>query len=195
MSFTAIEAGYAIIEAALEFAGLHEIQNNVAWSDPVLSAKLQTKLKEVGWQPGWAYCASFVEMAWLNGYRNVGATKPMLTLLQKVLTPSVMTSFTNAKKYALSKDPKPGSIFFMQKGSAWLGHEGIILGGGGGAIATIEGNTSSQVQSDEEDREGDGIYVKLRPTGPSRWKKQSGLWFRGYLNPLSSEDALQLLLK
>ena len=154
-----------VIDIAKKFIGLNECKPNAKWTSKTipncdeLSDELIHIMSKTHWMSGWAYCAAFCGGVYLEAYKD-DALK--LATLRKILTPSVMTTYANSKKY-WTKSPTPGSIFIMQMGSGGNGHCGIvgdsILAG---SFSTIEGNTSPSPLTPEADRNGDGIYAKVR---------------------------------
>jgi hypothetical protein len=188
-SFTALEAGLAVLDVAREFLDESEVKPNAAWSTPVKSDRLRTLMQQAGWREGWPYCASFVEACYGHAYERLGASDAVVALIRRFFTPSVMQTFTNCGSYAEHRDPAPGAVFFMQKAMSPLGHAGLVLLSGRLRFATIEGNTSPVIARASKEREGDGIYLKIRELSFAR---TSGLWLRGFLNPLGSGEAEEL---
>ena len=175
---TGIAAG--ILATARRFVGLTETAPNARWDDLLTPGsdprgpELRAALIETGWQPGWAYCSAFVEVCWRAGYRG----KPDLPLITRAIEPSVMSTFENFRRLGrIETTPKPGAIFLMQSGNTWKGHAGIVVKLENRILHTIEGNTSSN----QENREGDGVYAKSKRYDLSR--KGRGLWMRGFVNP------------
>lgn len=171
-----------IIEIASRYTGLTEIVPNAKWvgksaNSAELSKELCESMEHCGWQKGWPYCMAFV----IAVYNEAYADQPeKLKLIKKTLTPSTITSFTNAKKAKLvSQTPTPGSIFIMQKGEGGTGHAGIVTEIDGSVIKTIEGNTSPAPTSAEADRNGDGIYAKSRKLS---FAKTAGLHLIGFIS-------------
>ena len=180
--------GSEIIRVASHFVNLYETKSNAEWRfilDPskgkTESEELLRVMKACGWQTGWSYCCSFVEAIWRTSYVNLHAPQSVVDGIAGKLTPSVMTSYNNYKTI-VTKEPIPGSIFFMRKGKSAFGHAGIVVGSNGTEIATIEGNTSAgKAISDEADRNGDGIFKKQRPLS---FKESTGLYLLGFLAPI-----------
>ena len=181
--------GQEIITVASHFLGLYETRANAQWDNPNTlgvdpeGLELQALLSQVGWQPGWAYCAAFCEAVWRTAYLNLKAPAPLLERIARTLTPSVIRSYANAGG-DVGNTPAPGAIFFMELGHTGKGHAGIVVrASGAGALArmaTIEGNTSPEPDDPNADREGDGICRRLRAVN---FKPKSGLWLRGFLPP------------
>jgi len=183
---TQAEIGERIIAAATQFVGLHEVKANAEWDDPATSGKdqaaqdLRNALKASGWMLGWPYCAAFAEACWRIAYVGLGAPDAIQARIGLRLTPSVMQSFNNWKG-EISLVPEPGAIFFMQMGQGATGHAGIVVQASHEKFSTIEGNTSPQPGTAEADREGDGVFKKIRRLD---FTPKTGLWLRGFLNPL-----------
>ena len=181
--------GEKIVEVATRFLHLQETTSNAVWDDPstpgldASASDLRKLLEGTGWQAGWPYCAAFCEAVWRQAYVELEASAILVQRIAKRLTPSVMASFKNWEGQ-ISTVPKPGALFFMQKGDSWQGHAGIVVRLGKDIIATIEGNTSPDPKDATVDREGDGVFRRVRSLS---FTKRSGLWLRGFLNPLEVE--------
>ena len=151
-------AGPKIVEVATRFLGLFETKSNAVWDDPTTpgvdanAGDLRRLLESVGWQAGWPYCAAFCEAVWKQAYTELGASARLLQRIASRLTPSVMDSFKNWDG-SVSTVPRAGAIFFMQKGSSWQGHAGIVVRVGQDVLSTIEGNTSPDPKDAASDRE------------------------------------------
>ena len=188
--FTSLHAGLAILAQAHYFMGLHELVSNQQWSDPEKSASLVAVLGAVGWKPGWPYCAAFVEACWTMGYLSLGAPAEWIDYVSKRLNPSVMRSLSAVGVLAEQSIPRPGAIFFMQKGFSQLGHEGLIVIATNRDMATMEGNTAPGVIRAEADRDGDGLYVKVRRLA---YQRSHGLHLRAIWNPPGLSEIKALL--
>jgi hypothetical protein len=179
--------GIEIISVGSRFLNLYEKKSNAFWDNPDTAGldpegdELKKMMQDCGWQPGWPYCAAFCEAVWRKAYRNLGAPSEVISKFADKLTPSVMVSFKNWGEARISRQPLPGSIFFMQKGKTGNGHAGIVVKAGGTHFASIEGNTSPDPKDAEADREGDGIFRRTRSLD---FSPKSGLWLRGFLNPI-----------
>ena len=180
--------GEKIVEVATRFVGLHETAANVAWDNPATpeadasAVELKKLLLSVGWQDGWSYCSAFCEAVWKQAYTELKTQPIILQRIATMLTPSVMDSLRNWTGH-IATVGQPGAIFFMQKGSSWQGHAGIVCKVSGDKMATIEGNTSPDPKDADADREGDGIFRRTRNAIPPSIERP-GLWLRGFLNPL-----------
>jgi hypothetical protein len=180
-----------IIQIAEEFEGLVEIISNSEWDDlktrgpDPRSIAFESMLKRAGHNDGWAYCMSFCEGCWVEAYKELSAKPQTIARIRTILSPSVMNSYTAAREAGLiTKAPKPGAILFMQSGSKWTGHAGIVTDvEPTGFIRTIEANTSP---TDANERDGGtgtgGVWRKRRAL--TFTQRSSGLWLRGFLNPI-----------
>lgn len=195
MSYTAAQAGEEIIRVASHFLNLKETANNAAWDDPdtagqdAAGLELRRLLETTGWQAGWPYCMAFCKAVYLQSYKNLGAPPELLRLVSQRFTASVMITFKNCGAFAQKKVPLAGAIFFMQKGESGNGHAGLVVTPGQSNFSTIEGNTSPSPSSAQADREGDGVYKKVRSLD---FAKKTGLWLRGFLNPMSAAEVAAL---
>lgn len=71
----------------------------------------------------------------------------------------------------------PGDLILWQHGDTVQGHVGIVIAALQNGYLTVEGNTSDSLGID---REGDGVFVKLRPKGGTSKMKQLG-FLRAFL--------------
>lgn len=176
----ALMSGLAVLSVARQFLDMHEIQSNATWSRPTDSAALSQLMQATGWQPGWPYCAAFVEACWASAAQMIAPA--FVSLVRAKFTPSVMQTYRNVRAHVHQGIPAPGAVFFMQKGDSALGHAGIVVLSGPRVMVTIEGNTSEGLVEPGRDREGDGLYTKLRPVA---CVKSPGLHLLGFLDPPS----------
>lgn len=190
VTFTAREAGYALLETCRPYMDLVETTANAVWSDPVRSKELEAGMLRAGWKPGWPYCMASVEFLVVKTYEALGAHPDVIRLIAQKLTPHVMTSYRNCGPYARSKAPEIGAIGFMRKGETDSGHAFIATLPGERTTSTFEGNTSRLVGVlPEADRNGDGFYVKARPLV---YRPTARLYLVGFLNPMGSAELEQL---
>ena len=182
-----------IIAVAEDYEGLVEVISNAEWDDPktagkdTRAAKFEQMLKASGHNDGWAYCMSFCEGVWITAYsEQQNVTTAILKQIKGILGPHVMTSYNNAARDGLiSRVPQVGGIGFMQNGSGSAGHAFLVRGIANGFLSTIEANTSPSPTSSAADRDGGigtgGVWRKKRLLSLT---KKSGLWIKGFLNPL-----------
>lgn len=161
MMYTQRTAGIAVLEVASQFLDLREIENNTRWDIVATSDTLVPLLEATGWKLGWPYCMAFVEAVWGEAAKRVAPDAE--PLLRQKFSPHVLTSYRNVKRAVHTRHPEPGAVFFMQKGQSANGHAGIVIMASRTRMVTIEANTSPGVVTGAADREGDGIYLKLRP--------------------------------
>ena len=170
--------GEEIIEMAHRFVGLFEVKSNADWEggEPEVESELIKGMKSVGWQSGWAYCMAFVSFIYRSVYGvDCKAIDPLIGV-------SVLDSFSRVRAAGLrTLEPVPGAVFFMQSGSRWQGHAGIVTKLENGVISTIEANTSPQFDLTASQREGDGIYERTRVL--AHFKDLARLHMIGYFNP------------
>lgn len=120
-------------------------------------------LKSTGLGKGFAWCAAFVNwtLKKCGGTYNSSAWSPDWFPPHRVLD--------------VTKDtPMPGDVFgiyFPAKGR--IAHVGFIHVWGVDRCVTVEGNTVGNAKNSEQDRNGDGVYKKIRLTSQiskvSRW--------------------------
>lgn len=159
-----------LIEVARKDLGKKEKHGNIGFEDP----ELEKAMKSVGWQPGWAWCASIQEKWIWEAFPD---------LKQEVngyFVPSAVATFRNLKNagYPVSMTPKVGSLVFwqrMQDGNAlWQGHAGVVSKViSPKEFMSIEGNTNAMGS-----REGDSVQEKSRTV---RSDVQNGLTVIGFV--------------
>lgn len=179
------DLGARIVLEAARFVGLTETVGNRKWDllatpgkDPIAD-ELVRVLTEAGWQPGWPYCAAFVEAVW----RKVYSGSPLLAEIAAVLNPHCLTTWRNAKARGwTTNEPTPGAVGIMQKGGTDQGHAFIVESFSKALVTvrTIEANTSPGVGTVEEQRNGDGIYRKSHVV---TFKVTAGLHILGFIRP------------
>lgn len=113
-------------------------------------------LTSVGLSKGDPYCAAFVYWC---GREALGSRNPFP---RSGWSPDMVTrpDYIRGK----GRPPEPGDtfgIYFASKGR--VAHTGFVAGRKGNSIITIEANTSPQAATGEADRNGDGVWRKIRP--------------------------------
>lgn len=116
---------------------------NFGFADPAF----QNEMLEEGWQPGWAWCAIFARVVFVNCFPE------QAKILRSLFSPSAVQTFNNFKKagYQVSMTPAVDSLVIWQtiKGGAAqaTGHAGIVVSCSGAkdpaAFESVEGNTST----------------------------------------------------
>jgi len=139
-----------LIEVAKKDLGKKEKPGNSGFHD----RELELAMMDVGWQPGWAWCASILEK-WIWE-----AFPEMKEKVKGLFVPSAVNTFRNLVNagYKTSDVPVVGSLVFWQKyedGKAeWTGHTGIVSEViNETTFKSIEGNASTAGS-----RNGDGVY-------------------------------------
>lgn len=147
-----------IIEIAKSYIGKKEKKNNSGFEDP----QMEKDMKEVGWQPGWAWCAGFIEMiAWK-------AFPEKKDKIKGLFVPSAVSTYRNlvGAGHQRSMIPEVGDFVFFQKmedgNPLWTGHCGIVSEViNATTFKSIEGNTNAGGS-----REGDSVQEKKRHVDP-----------------------------
>lgn len=159
-----------IVEIAKQYIGKKESPGNTGFLDP----EMAKDMRAVGWQPGWAWCASFCEMILWKAYPN------RINEFKELFVPSAVNSYRNLRKagYKDSMVPTVGSFVFWQRmkegAGQWTGHAGIVVEViSDKEFKSVEGNTNGAGS-----REGDGVYLKTRVVNP---KVQDGLKVIGFI--------------
>lgn len=159
-----------LIEVARKDLGKKEKPGNTGFEDP----ELEKAMKAVGWQAGWAWCASIQEK-WIWE-----AFPDLKNEVNGYFVPSATATFRNLKNagYKVSMEPTEGALVYwqrMQDGNAlWQGHAGVVSKViSPKEFLSIEGNTNSAGS-----REGDSVQEKSRQV---RSDVQNGLRVMGFV--------------
>ena len=185
-AISATDIGARIVAVAARFVGLTEIAPNAKWDDlstpgpDQRAADLAKLLALGGWEPGAAYCASFVRGVWMTACQELGAPAVVLATIRRQLSPSVMQTFTR-NQGAVERVPVVGSMMLLQFGKSDRGHAGIVVQANAESYWTIDANTSGVVTTAAKEREGEGVYRK--PPRKLDFTRRPGLWLRGFLPP------------
>lgn len=159
-----------VISIAMQFNGLREIKPNREFDDPRtagLDAELNRKLLAmyggVGWEPGWAHCAAFVDGCYCAALQQEGADQFQIKQFTKLMQLGVMNSVDafRARGMLSRISAGPGSIWFARHGMTRNGHTGIVITAEQRMLNTIEANTSKDSTDKSKDREGDWITTRL----------------------------------
>lgn len=168
-----------IVAYATQWVGVTEKGKNAGFAN----ADFERAIRQAGWLPGEAWCASFTRMVWLYVYRE----DPVLPELRKVLSKGVVRTYQNAKlstTLTVQQLPVVGGIVLWGTGSG-RGHAGIVeTVTDEFTVKTIEGNTSIKGV-----REGDKVMLKRRKLQPtSKWNRD---W--NYLGTIVPPEYAQLI--
>lgn len=143
-----------IAKTAVGYLGQTEKAGNSGFTAPAFEKKMQG----VGFQPGHAWCAYFVELCLKEGVPAKAAE------LDKLCSASAVKTYDNFKAAGklVGMIPKPGAVAVWRHGSGWQGHTGIVetVTPDGKGFTCIEGNTN-----DAGGREGYIVARKNRKLG------------------------------
>lgn len=119
--------------------------------------EVESYLKSVGLGKGYAWCMSFVFWGFEKASKDLKVKNPVPK------TAGVLDCYAKAKKlgYVVTK-PLPGDQFIMDFGGG-KGHTGVVTEVVGIKVKTIEGNTSADPSYAAADRDGNGVFERLRP--------------------------------
>jgi hypothetical protein len=140
----------------INYRNIKELGNNSSFSDKLF----QTKMGEVGWRSGLAWCLFFAKHIWKEfKIKNIKGFD------YKKFSGHCVATY-NANRDVATKDTSgllAGSLILWQsKSNSNSGHAGIFLKQiDAETILTLEGNTSKD-RNGVADREGDGVYLKVR---------------------------------
>jgi hypothetical protein len=130
------------------------------------------------WQPGWAYCAAFVEGV------VVRALKEHAPKFAALFGPHCMTNVRAFKqRKMLNPLPVPGAIWLARHGRTDQGHAGIVttISDVSRIMATIEANTAFDPSTPSQEREGDWITTRARKTNGTGTLVTQGFIHPGHL--------------
>lgn len=112
-------------------------------------------LASIGLGKGYAWCAAFVYWCFDKASKDLGIANPVLR------TGGVLRLWNETPIKHRVKTPQPGDIFIMDFGKG-NGHTGIVSEVRGSKIYTVEGNTSADPTYAGADREGNGVFERVR---------------------------------
>jgi len=143
-----------IVDIARRDIGKKEKPGNSGFQD----ADLEKRMLSVGWQAGWAWCASIQETwAW-------AAFPELKEKIKGLFVASATATYRNLVRagYKSTMKPEVGAFVYwqrMQDGNAqWQGHAGVVSKViSDTEFYSIEGNTNS-----DGSREGDSVQEKHR---------------------------------
>jgi hypothetical protein len=130
---------------ARRYIGQKEILGNKGFVDP----KFEAEMREEGFQIGYAWCALFAKIVYINCYPEKEKE------LRKLMVPGVLNTYRNLRDaaYPIGELPQIDSLVIwaqVKNGKeTGFGHAGICSGLIENGFKSIEGNTS-----DESVREG-----------------------------------------
>lgn len=131
--------------AAESCVGIRETSHNAG---PMVELIQET----VGGADKEPWCMSFVQSCLAYAEKKTGIKSPIFES-EHCLTVWAKTP----KKMRVKEVPLPGAIIIWQHGSSQAGHTGVMLEWNKTKFNSVEGNTG-----DENMREGDGVYYRIR---------------------------------
>jgi hypothetical protein len=168
-----------IITIARGYVGQSEIPPNAGFKD----ASFEAKMKAMGWQKGWAWCAIEAKLIWMEA----AAGNPTLQAqIRHLCSPSALGTLHNyatTPGFTVSQIPVPGAIVVFKHGidpNAYEGHEGVVVSVDPDGIHynSVEGNTSP---TDPNERNGgicaEKTHLLSLPPNPR------GLNLKGFIYP------------
>jgi len=165
-----------IEEIARGYIGQQEIAGNLGFKDKLF----EKRMKEVGFEKGFAWCSLFSERVWTDFYQQKG-TPVALAKIKKLCSASAVTTYNNFKadgSFIVSSTPKIGAIVIWSHGSGPQGHAGIVVEiVDSTTFKSVEGNTN-----DQGGREGIEVAEKTRKTNNPFSSK--GLNIKGFIYPI-----------
>lgn len=151
-----------IVLLAKQAIGQEEKPGNSGFKDPVF----ENRMRAVGWQRGWAWCATFCKLIYSEAY----AESPRKQEILKIFSPMATACYRQAKDqgFTVSKVPVPGAVAIWKLGNGPSGHAGIVTQViNAHKFKSVEGNTN-----ESGGREGIEVAEKIRnldfTTAPNR---------------------------
>jgi len=146
-----------VLDIARSYIGQTEIGDNAGWKDKVF----ETAMRAIGWMRGWAWCASFVRLVYLQAAEETwGRDSVRYKEIKKALSHGVLKTYQLGQaspSFIIKHNPTPGGIILFDYGKG-KGHTGIYVSPGAGTTdILIEGNTNKAGS-----REGKYVLEKSR---------------------------------
>lgn len=155
------ELGKMLIDEATRWIGIREEGGDNH------GAIVEMFQKKSGAPLGVAWCMCFVQFC-AQAVDNLKSTfyadsAPELKLPKGA---ACLDVWHRAPEEFKSQNPSPGAVVIWRHGQTYQGHAGIVVSVNeeAGTFETIEGNTSS---ADHVERNGDGVYRKIRKLHPT----------------------------
>jgi hypothetical protein len=173
----------AVVAYAQEHVGFKEFPGNQGFKD----AAFDTKMRQVGFENGWAWCALFAELCWSMPTYD-GKWKVFQSISDNFSANAVRTydnfykDETGLFRAFDNKMPEPGDVVIWEKRKGgipkktdiWtIGHAGIVESASETEFVSIEGNSN-----DAGGREGIEVARKTRTY---TYKKMDGLALKGFI--------------
>ena len=125
-------AAQKVLSEAKRYVGIREIYNDQGWHDKAF----EQKMRKIGWQVGWQWCACFVQMVMCQVAKGEA-----LKWWQKHLSPSAPACYNNIK--AAGKNPYAEIIAKPESGCivVYSHHIEFCESVSGDNITSISGNS------------------------------------------------------
>ena len=126
--------------------------------------EVEEYLKYVGLPAGYAWCMAFVFWGFQKAYEDLNIRNPVPR------TAGVLDCYRKAQLMGYEVfEPEVGDQFILDFGGG-KGHTGMVTElRSGKKVLTVEGNTSADPSYAAEDREGNGVFERLRPIGKMKF--------------------------
>lgn len=163
-----------IVSVATKYVGQKEKPGNSGFVDPTF----ETKMRIVGFQTGYAWCALFTELVYREAYSDIDPGQ--IDAIGQLFSPMAVDTYRRFKNSGHKVDnvPNVGDVVIWKHGNGPSGHAGIVVAvGPGNEFTTIEGNTNAA-----GGREGEVVALKKRKTGQPF--TSNGLNIVGFISPL-----------
>ena len=136
-----------VAEVAMSYLHQKEIPGNMGFTDK----EFERKMKEVGFNKGYAWCALFGELCVKEGAPQFYMEH------EKLFSASAVTTYNNFKAQGMvSSTPEIGWLAVWKHGNGPTGHLGVVVGTKGtGLFQTAEGNSN-------EDGSREGVEVAYK---------------------------------
>lgn len=144
-----------IIEVAQKYLGMQEVTGNNGFLDK----SFENKMRSVGWQQKFAWCALFAELVAKEAFAEDPVKVAEFDKLFSASAVATWYNFAGSKNYKTTKVPKAGALVIWKSPKSWTGHVGIIesMEKDGKYFNVIEGNGSLSGS-----REGTHVVRKRR---------------------------------
>jgi len=140
-----------IILNAQKYLGIKEVKAKPEDDDKGFTDKtFEYKLRHVGWQAGWDWCAFFVKLVLLESFAQMNLSEQYY-FVKKYFTGRTQETWANFRQnrrrfFELSATPSKGSIAMWRNiYNRYAGHTGIVIQAGKDTFKTIEGNRKNDV--------------------------------------------------
>jgi len=173
----------AVVEFARNHVGFREEPGNMGFKNPAFD----TKMRQVGFENTWAWCALFAELCW--SYPTYDNKWKVVQSISDNFSANAVRTYENFEKddtglFRVFNDeiPSPGDIVIWDKrkrgvpvkNGIWtIGHAGIVEAAEYTSFTSIEGNSNSA-----SGREGIEVSRKERDYN---YSKQDGLGVKGFI--------------